>query len=101
MSARDGRSCVRPHRVDAHGASGGPSALLAAVRDGGELRGLAGLQDAAGVRELAPGDEATVAIHSEDPERGHRGLPPVRSQTSVGMAHVSHVRDAIDDSGGR
>lgn len=93
MPTGDGRSRVRPYRADAHGAFGGSSALLAAVRDGGELRGHAGLQSAKRVRELAPGDETAVAIHGENPERGHRGLSSVRPETSMGMAHVSHVSE--------
>jgi len=93
VSEGDGRFGVGSHGADAHGASGGSPALLAAVRDGGELRGFAGLQGAAGIRELAPGDQTIVALHGEDLEHGHRRFPSLRTETPMGMAHVSHVGD--------
>jgi len=95
VSEGNGRSGVRSHRADAYGASGGSPALLAAVCDGGELRGFTGLQDTAGVRELAPGDQTITALHGEDLEHGHRRFPSLRTKTSVGMAHVSHVSDYV------
>lgn len=77
MLSGDGRSRDRSHRADAYNVFGGPSALLAAMRDGGELRGFAGLQDATRIRKLVPGDETTVALHRENLEHRHRRFPSV------------------------
>ena len=85
------RPRVRPYRARAHCTPRGQAAALAPVRDGGELRRLAGLQGAEGVRALALGEQETAEVHGEDTECRHRGFQAVRAEAPVGVAYVSHV----------
>lgn len=92
---RHGRFGGKRRRADEVCVSGGQTDVLSAMRHGGKLPGIVRVPTAADGKRLAPDHQKAFAVHRENHQRRHRTVPAGRTQTSVAVSSVSHVRVII------